>query len=224
MKYTAVIFDRDGVLTDFDLRAASAYFESLLPLSVPELFGRWQQWGAQMGFPGSPAEETLFWQGFWQQVAAELTLSPAILAELQQVDYTRFVRAFPDARVALLAVRQQGLKTGVLSNFSLASLAESLTAVGLADLVDEACAATVIGSAKPAAAAYLAICQALHVQPHECLFFDDEEPCVLGARQVGMTAYLVDRRRPTHDLAAGVVCDLMAVPHLLSSTPQHINT
>ncbi|HUM69552.1 MAG TPA: HAD-IA family hydrolase [Chloroflexota bacterium] len=217
MKYTAVIFDRDGVLTDFDLQGAAAYFESLLPLSVPELAGRWQQWGATVGFPGNKAEEAAFWQGFWQGLAEELKLPPPVLTQLQQVEYTRFMRPFPDARGALLAVRQLGLQTGVLSIFTLASLADSLTAVGLADLIDEACAATVIGVAKPHSEAYLTICRALGVSPAHCLFFDDEALCVQGARAVGMQAYLVDRQRHDHDLDAGIVCDLTAVPLLLSS-------
>lgn len=216
MKYTAVIFDRDGVLTDFDLGGAAAYFESLLPLSVPDLITRWQQWGEQVGFPDSTAAEAVFWQGFWQGLADEINLPPEVQTQLQQVAYTRFMRSFPEARAALLAVRQQGLQTGVLSNFALATLADSLTAVGLADLIDAARAAPVIGVAKPDPAAYLAICDALNVRPEQCLFFDDEPLCVDGARQVGMAAYLVDRQRTEHDLAAGIVCDLTAVPLLLT--------
>lgn len=216
MKFTAVIFDRDGVLTDFDLGGAAAYFESLLPLSVPELAERWQQWGVQVGFPRSTAEEAAFWQGFWRGLAEELALPPAVQMQLQQVEYTRFMRPFPDARAALLTARRHGLQTGVLSNFTLASLVDSLTAVGLADLIDEACAATVIGVSKPHPEAYLTICRTLGVSPAHCLFFDDEPVCVQGARQVGMAAYLVDRQRPDHDLAAGIVRDLTAVPLLLA--------
>ncbi len=216
MKYTAVIFDRDGVLTDFDFEQASAYFETILPLSMPELSLRWQQWGNQVGFPDSLAAEAIFWQGFWHGLAEEFQLPTAVQEQLHQVAYTRFMHPFPEARAALLAARQHGLPTGVLSNFTLASLADSLTAVGLADLIDEACAATVIGVAKPDPAAYLTICHALNVQPEQCLFFDDEPLCVDGARQVGMAAYLVDRQRTEHDLAAGIVCDLTAVPLLLT--------
>jgi len=216
MKYTAVIFDRDGVLTHIDFAAATAYFAELLPLSLQEITWRWEQWGAKVGFPASLEEEVIFMREFWQNLADELNLPPAVHDELRQVQYTQFMRPFPDARPALQLARDQGLRTGVLSNFALASLAESLTAVGLADLVDEACAATVIGASKPHPEAYLTATRALGVTPAQCLFFDDEPPCVQGAREIGMAAYLVDRQRSSHDLAAGVVCDLTAVPLLLS--------
>jgi putative hydrolase of the HAD superfamily len=216
MNYTAVIFDRDGVLTDFDLASAAAYFETLLPLSVDELAIRWQQWGEKAGFPTNLVEEKAFWQSFWQELASDLGLPAAAQHQLQQVEYTRFLRPFPEAYQSLLAVRHSGRKTGVLSNFTLASLPDSLAAVGLADLIDKAYAAPVIGVAKPDLKAYLTMARALGVNPAQCLFFDDEEPCVQGAREVGMTAYLVDRQRLTHDLSAGIVCDLTAVPLLLT--------
>lgn len=216
MKYTAVIFDRDGVLTDFDLAAATAYFGKLLPLSIQDLAARWVQWGSKNGFPGNLAEEAAFWQGFWQELADDLNLPPTVYEQLQKLEYTHFMHPYPDARPALQMVREQGLQTGVLSNFTLASLPDSLTAVGLADLIDTACAATVIGAAKPQAEAYLTVTRALGVQPTQCLFFDDELPCVQGAREIGMQAYLVDRQRSSHDLAAGVVCDLTAVSLLLT--------
>jgi putative hydrolase of the HAD superfamily len=219
MKYKAVVFDRDGVLATVDFAAAATYFAARLPFSLPELAERWEQWGAKVGFPTSTEEEVIFMQEFWQKLAEDLNLSPTVHDELQQVQYTRFMRPYPDARPALQMVREQGLQTGVLSNFTLASLPASLTAVGLADLIDAACAATVIGAAKPQAEAYLTVTHALGVQPAQCLFFDDELPCVQGARQVGMQAYLVDRQRSSHDLAAGVVCDLTAVSLLLTEVP-----
>ena len=108
------------------------------------------------------------------------------------------------------------MKVGVLSNFSLASLDASLRTTGLAPWIDAACAATVIGVAKPNPDAYRIAAAALGVAPADCLFFDDEQECVDGARRVGMTAYRVDRRRATHDLDAGVVADLSALPALIA--------
>lgn len=212
---TAVIFDRDGVLTDFDIPAAALFFQSLVPVPVEELSDLWDEWGQKVGFPCNLDEEIVFWQGFWRHLAETHNLSTAVLDKLQQVDYWDFIRPFPDARAALQNVRQRGLRSGVLSNFSLASLGESLTAVGLADLVDEVCAAPVIGVSKPHPEAYLTICRALGVPPEQCLFFDDEAPCVEGAREVGMVAYLVNRENKGHNFADGVVGDLTAVRTIL---------
>lgn len=192
--FDAVIFDRDGVLTYFAEDEIQAFFAARLPISVGALVGRWQAWGAHVGFPRSSDEEGTFFRGFWNSLADELQLAPAVRTELLTLSYTRFIRPFADARPALVAARAAGLRIGVLSNFSLASLSESLQIVGLADLVDIACAATVIGASKPDPAAYNAVLHALQVSPARCLFFDDEQPCVDGARAVGLQAYLVDRR------------------------------
>jgi HAD superfamily hydrolase (TIGR01509 family) len=211
MNFRAIIVDRDGVLTDFEMAPAAAYFSPLLPISLWEMSDRWEAWGAKVGFPRNMAEERRFFAGFWDALADEFGLSEAARAALHAFDYTSYLRPFADVRPALDAAQQAGLKIGVLSNFTLASLEPSLEATGLADAVDAACAATVIGASKPDVKAYRIAAAALGVEPRECLFFDDEQPCVDGARAAGMTAYLVDRRRNEHDLAQGVVCDLSGI-------------
>jgi putative hydrolase of the HAD superfamily len=214
--YQAVIFDRDGVLTDFNLCRAAAFFRPLLPLSMHELAVFWQEWGQLAGFPRDLTEEEQFWRAFWDHLSDELSLSDEVRTRLQAVDYVHFLKAFPESRPALQAARKRGLKVGVLSNFTLASLESSLQAVGLADLIDVALAAPVLGVAKPEARSYLAVAEALQVDPGSCLFFDDERPCVQGALAVGMHAYLVDRRRSGHSLAEYVVSDLSIVELMLA--------
>lgn len=215
----AIIFDRDGVLTDFDVEAAVAFFDPLLPISVEALSERWLQWGKAVGFPNNPAEEKKFWRDFWNHLSDELALTSTTRAKLQEVDYTMFLRPFPDAKIALKVARQRGLRTGVLSNFSLATLEDSLVTAGLAEFVDVAYAAPVIGVAKPNPEAYLKVTRSLNVQPKECLFFDDEMPHVEGARALGMEAYLVDRNRKENALSEGIVCDLAASITILERTP-----
>lgn len=208
MPIRAAIFDRDGVLTYFDVAAATAFFQPLLPLNVYELGQRWEVWGAKVGFPRNPAQEEEFWRGYWNAIGDEVDATPIVRQQLQAFSYTSVVRPFPDARSALQTVRQHGLRTAVLTNFSVASLDQSLLAADLADLVDVACAASVIGASKPDPNAYLHVTRALDVAPEECLFFDDEPACVAGARTVGMQAYLVNRRQLTDANGQDVVGDL----------------
>lgn len=213
--FEAIILDRDGVLTYFDMAPAIAYFEPLLGIPIEELERLWWQWRDPAAAPTTLNEEQLLFGGFWDSLADELALSAEQRERLHQFDYTTVVRAYPDARPALLAARQRGLKIGVLSNFELASLDASLTAAGLADLIDVACAAPVIGVAKPDPEAYLTVARALSVQAENCLYFDDELSWVEGARAVGMQAYIVDRGRARHDLVQGIVCDLSAIVDVL---------
>ena len=215
----AVIFDRDGVLADFRMDAASAFFAGLLPLSLAEISNYWEAWGQKVGFPRTIAEEKDFFQGFWQMLCDELALDDLTRRSLMAVDYTDYMVAYPDARPALVLARQQNRQVGVLSNFALASLDHSLEAIGLRDLIHVTCAATVIGVPKPEPEAYLMTAKSLGVKPENCLFFDDEELCVEGARAVGMQAYHVNRWRNDHDIQHGVVCNLDGLKELLNRAP-----
>jgi len=213
----AAIFDRDGVLTHFDVPMLHAFFEPLVPLRLDELAARWQAWCEIGASPRTLADESAFWGEFWNRLATELSLSAGVRDRLCGFDYTASLRAFPDARAALRDARSRGLKIGVLSNFPLASLDASLRSVGLSPLIDVACSASVIGAAKPATPSYLAVTRELGVHPAECLFFDDEAACVEGACKLGLEGYLVDRTRERHALAERVVRGLDAVGEIIGS-------
>lgn len=209
-----VLFDRDGVLTKFDLAGATQFFAPLLPISIFALAARWQVAGEQHGFPRSPVEEQAFFDRFWSQTADEFHLDAAQRAALAQLDYTRFVVSYPEAPLVLEQLRRQNLRLGVLSNFSLASLDRSLVSAGLAPYFDAIVAAPVIGFAKPDPQAYRIALDALQITADECLYIDDEEECVEGARAVGMNAFLLDRRADAHDWQRGIITSLEAVPQL----------
>lgn len=205
----AVLFDRDGVLTSFDMNGAVAFFSELMPISVLEISRRWQAFGDAAGFPHNLEEERLFFASFWQGLGNEFSLSAAQRVQLDNLDYARFVVPYPEVQSVLTQLCAQGFRLAVLSNFSLASLDHSLEVTGLAPYFVTMCAAPVIGAAKPSPRAYQIALDRLEVHPHECLFFDDEMACVEGARQLGMRAYLVDRRAAAHDFANGMVNDLL---------------
>jgi len=216
MTYRAIIFDRDGVLLDFDLEAAAAFFEPLLSIPLEELIELWREWGRRVGYPATLAEERRFWQGVWGFVADTLDLEPGVQRKLEQFNYTSILVPYPDARPALEKARRHGLRVGVLSNFSLASIDASLEAVGLAHLVDVTAASTVIGIGKPHPDAYRYVLQRLEARPEECLFFDNKRAHVEGARALGMSAFLVDRQQPRDRVHDGVVSDLSGLSRILS--------
>lgn len=216
----AVIFDRDGVLTFFDTEAAAAFFRPILPLSLFELAARWQAYGEAVGFPRNLAEERTFFAEFWRLIGEEFSLPPDQAAVLAQLDYTRFIVPYPEVSDVLGRLHAAGIRLGVLSNFSLASIEQSLITIGLAHFFTVICAAPVIGVAKPLPRAYEIAVQGLQVDPRRCLYFDDELECVTGARHVGLRAYLVDRQAPVDDLARAVVSSLRPVLKLaLPSVP-----
>ena len=210
----AVLFDRDGVLTYFDVESATAFFRPLIPITVYELGARWHTMGAEHGFPRNLAEEQAFFARFWKQIASEFALTPQQSATLEALDYTRFIVPYPEVRMVVQQLRAANIRMGVLSNFSMASLEQSLVTVGLAEFFAVVCAAPVIGAAKPSVEAYETALAAMQTKPESCLFFDDEVQYVEGARGLGIRAYLVDRGSNAHDLQHAVVANLEPVLQL----------
>lgn len=211
------MFDRDGVLTRFDMVAIERFFAPIVPLSIPEIAARWQRFCETNRSPESLRDEDAFWAAFWESVADELSLDAGRRQRLAEFDYTRVLRPHDDAEAAMRRARERGLKVGVLSNFPLASLERSLEAVGLLALADACCSAAVIGVAKPARGAYEAVAQRLDVSPSECVFFDDEAPCVEGALATEMDAYLVDRRGTAGPASPRAVASLAALDTILDA-------
>lgn len=189
----AVVFDRDGVLADFDLRRARATLEPWLgvPLETFERFVRGYARGASPPVDG-PTEDA-FWATLWATFAREHARPADALAALRAFAPHTLLQRYPDALPALHRARAAGLRVGVLSNFSLLDLERSLCALGIDHLVDAARSAASLGIAKPAAGAYVAIAEALGMAPSECLFIDNRAELVEGARAVGMRAVWLDR-------------------------------
>jgi putative hydrolase of the HAD superfamily len=190
----AVIFDRDGVLAEFDLERTRLELGPLLPFGLEQLGAHLRNWAVRGQTITSPASERAFWEAFWAHLCEEQGLGEEVRSQLLRFDPRRTLRAFPDARPALEQARRRGYRVGVLSNFTLLDLPGSLEALGLGEWVDVALSAAMIGTAKPAPEAYQAIARALGVPAEACLFVDDRAECVEGARRVGMRAWLLDRR------------------------------
>jgi HAD superfamily hydrolase (TIGR01509 family) len=215
MHVQAVLFDRDGVLTYFDIPSATAFFQGVVPLSIYQIAARWQVFGTRMGFPRNMAEESQFFTEFWAGLSDEFNLTSDQRTALNNLDYTRFIVPYPEVRPVLEHLHAWNIRLGVLSNFSLASLDQSLLATGLANYFDVICAATVIGAAKPSARAFEIALNSLQVESDRCLFFDDEIDCVNGAQMLGIKAYLVDRHAAANDWQRGVVTNLLPVLQLV---------
>jgi putative hydrolase of the HAD superfamily len=202
------------VLTYFDLAGAARYLEPLLPLSIDEIIERWLAWQLALPAPVSIDDERAMWDGYWAALADEFALDASRRSRLHRFDYTMTIRAFPDARPALVSLRAFGIRCVVFSNFSLPSIDASLAACGLAELVDHAWVGGAVGALKPSPASWKFVIDALSLPADACIVVDDTPANVEGARAVGMRAYHVDRTRETA-LDAGRIKDLRALESLV---------
>jgi HAD superfamily hydrolase (TIGR01549 family) len=96
---------------------------------------------------------------------------------------------YADARATLEAVRQRGLKVGVVSNVP-ADLRPVFAKHNLDSLVDSFTHSFEVGAEKPDPAIFLAAAKSLGVMPNETLMVGDHE-VDRGAERAGMRAFVL---------------------------------
>ena len=177
----AVILDWGGVLmrtVDASPRLAWDARLGLRPGSVNRLVFESPTWRrAQLGQISDG--------DFWADLRARLNLSPEALAEFQR-DFWAGDRLDGDL-VALVRSLRPRVKTALLSNFS-TQLRQLLTQHELIDAFDVIVISGEEGILKPDARIYHLAAGRLGVPVADCLFVDDFEENVAGARAAGMQA------------------------------------
>lgn len=217
----AVLFDRDETLsiTDFSMyQQAAAWIEAQWGTPAQQalkvLAQHWQE-KSQAWWPlRSHEDETEFWNEYAVELAQKLGVSPQQARQLaQHFPYEAYLKAVPNARPVLQALREKGLTIGVLSN-TLPSIDRTLQAIDLADLVDTALATCLLGVHKPDEEAFTLAAQAMNLAPSEVVFVDDRQENVDAARRVGMHAYLIDLAGQ-HAQALHSLDELLVLPQQL---------
>lgn len=97
---------------------------------------------------------------------------------------------FPSSLPTLRAIRERGLKTGLISDCS-SEVPEIWPEGELADLIDVAVFSCVAGVRKPDPRIYALACEQLGVAPGRCLYVDDSRAAAVGAQEAGMHPVLM---------------------------------
>jgi putative hydrolase of the HAD superfamily len=183
----ALVVDLDGVLRIFDptaVRDVEVVYQ-LPPGTLLEIALRWEL--LQQAVTGRITHEA-----WLNDVAAGLAERMALTEKRarQAVDAWQEHRGEVDG-VALDFVRElraAGVPVGLATN-STARLDQDLTELGLADAFDIVINSSVIGVHKPTREFFHEVCVAMQRPPERCLFVDDDDRNVRGARVAGLSAY-----------------------------------
>ncbi len=124
---------------------------------------------------------------------------PALRADLLAA--YRELDAYPDAKDALQALKQAGLKTGILSNGSPGMLQAAVDAAGIGSVLD--CVLSVDGLRiyKPKREVYALVTETLSLQPEEIAFVSSNRWDVAGAAAFGFRPVWVNRTKMPDEYA-----------------------
>jgi HAD superfamily hydrolase (TIGR01509 family) len=198
----ALIFDRDQTLLHFEPRALARLEQrvQVVGASIPPgaTIAHWQSWNG--GWPLTAEDEPRFWTQFWLALGDHYGLSTAQVEQLQDIGafYHTSFAAYPDTLTCLGEIRRRGMRMAVLTNFELPSIDRTLDHAGIDPAwFDVLCSSAALGVGKPHPAAYQAVLERLGLPASACLFVDDLEANVAGARAVGLHAVRLDRDSPS---------------------------
>ena len=121
---------------------------------------------------------------YWQDVAAQLRLSPEDRQQLA-IDFYSGDQLDLALIDTLRQLRDDGHAVALLSNEG-ADLATKLQKLGIADLFDPTVISAHIGVMKPAPEAYQAVLDRLQRRADEVIFIDDRPENIAGARALGI--------------------------------------
>jgi epoxide hydrolase-like predicted phosphatase len=178
----AVVFDIGGVLE-----------------ITPDL-GVTQQWETRLGLPAGGLGERMrdAWAGggigtvteheVHQAARERLGLDEAQLAAFLADLWREYLGTPNTELIAYARHLRPRYRTGIVSNSFVGAREREQAAYGFEDLVDEIVYSHEAGMSKPDPRIYALACARLDVRPQETVFVDDTEPCVAGARDVGLHA------------------------------------
>ena len=194
MKYKAVIFDVFGTLVDiFSLEEYRLFLNDLcavLGVAPADFMSRWDEKADERALGTVPVAEQL--RALCRGLGVDVTPAQLARAVEMRVDFVRGVLVpRDDAASTLAALRERGLKVGVISDCS-EEVVAAWPGTPLAPLVHEAVLSAAVGMKKPDPRVYELACRRLGVEPSACLFVGDGGSRELtGASAVGMAAVLI---------------------------------
>ena len=119
--------------------------------------------------------------------SVDKSLKPALLAAYFNLD------AFPDARIALKALRAKGRKTGILSNGSPAMLKGAVEAAAIGDELDAVLSVDTLRMFKPRPEVYRLVTDQFRCSPADVTFVSSNPWDVMAGVRAGFRGVWVNR-------------------------------
>ncbi len=191
----AVLFDAYGTL--FDVYSVGLLAEQLFPGRGDALAMLWRDKQIEYTRLASMSGR---YRPFWDLTRAGLRFAALKLGlTLERADEDRLMNqyrhlsAFPENREVLAALKQRGIRAGILSNGDPEMLAVAIRSAGFSDLIDPVLSAHAVQRFKTDGAVYALGPQALGLPAKKILFVSSNGWDAIGATWYGFTTLWVNR-------------------------------
>ncbi len=196
VKTLAYVFDAYGTL--FDVHAAIARHRAAAGPDAERFSEVWRakqlEYSWTLTLVGRYAD---FWALTEQALDYAFDRVPSVDRALrpQLLDAYLKLDAFPEARAAVGALRQRGLKTAILSNGSPRMLDAAVTGAGMAPLFDGVFSVDSVRMYKPRPEVYALVTRGFDIAPADVVFVSSNRWDVMGAAAFGFRPIWVNRMR-----------------------------
>lgn len=190
------VFDAYGTL--FDVGAAIARHREKVGPEADRLSDIWRTKQLEYSWTLTLAGRFVdFWTLTEQALDVALGSCPSVDRGLRGdlLDAYRTLDAYPDARVALRALKAKGARTAILSNGSEKMLADAVAAAGIGGDLDAVLSVDPIKLFKPRPEVYRLVLEKFSVAPGEVIFVSSNGWDVMGARAFGFRPVWVNRAK-----------------------------
>jgi 2-haloacid dehalogenase len=191
----AVLFDAYGTL--FDVYSVGLLAEQLFPGRGDALAALWRDKQIEYTRLASMSGR---YRPFWELTRAGLRFAALKLGlTLERADEDRLMNqyrhlsAFPENREVLAALKDRGIRAGILSNGDPEMLAVAIKSAGFSDLIDPVLSAHVVQRFKTDGAVYALGPQAFSLPAKKILFVSSNGWDAIGATWYGFTTLWVNR-------------------------------
>jgi putative hydrolase of the HAD superfamily len=232
--YTAILFDMGYTLIEFEppqevivqevLRAAGAERSvHEIEAAVAVVFGAYYQDAATVTFPATEAYDGETQAKLARGMLAQLGLETGekSLESYTEALESRFrqpgvIRPYPEVVEIVGTLRQQGYRLGIVSNWSW-NLRERVAQVALDGFFEIVWASAYAGCNKPHPDIFRQALAQMGIAPNRALYVGDNyRHDVVGARNAGLQAVLLDRDGTADDPDCPVISDLWGLFGLLA--------
>lgn len=210
MKYKAIFFDRDGTLTYFNPEKKLWFSEivsmwSGKPFELPydkmmSLFHLAAE--GKKPWYKSVDDEREFFKRYYRYLLLGEDVTEDIESRVQLLHKELWCNndrlPFPEIIEVLEYFKANGYKMGVISDTS-PSLELTLQQLNLAQYFSSFTASSLVGAGKPSPIIFNAALNAQGVTAAESIYVDDYDVEADGARELGFTAFLIDRSGSNRD-------------------------